>query len=203
MRIDLWLLIEHSVRKGFIMNFKKISRRVLIAFGLVASATGAMAQSSATGTGTATANVIRPITITAARDLAFGNVAPGAAVGTLVVAGTAAGAQSVTGGVTQPGSQKGTVTSAQFTVAGEGSFTYTLTIPVAPVTISDGAPTPNTMTVGTFTADVSTVAGSGLLSGAAGAAGSQTVSVGGTLNVGANQAAGSYTGSFSVTVAYN
>jgi len=29
------------------------------------------------------------------------------------------------------------------------------------------------------------------------------VSVGGTLNVGANQAAGSYTGSFSVTVAYN
>jgi hypothetical protein len=185
------------------MNFKKMSRRALIAFGLVASATGAMAQSSATATGTATANVVRPITITASRALAFGNVVPGAAIGTLVIAGTAAGAQSVTGGVTQPGSQKGTVTSAQFAVAGEGSFTYTLTIPTAPVTISDSATTPNTMSVDTFTSDVATTAGAGTLSGTAGTAGTQTVSVGGTLNVGANQAAGSYTGSFSVTVAYN
>jgi hypothetical protein len=186
------------------MNFKKMSRRALIAFGLVASATGAMAQSSATATGTATANVVRPITITASRDLAFGNVVPGAALGTLVIAGTAAGAQSVTGGTTQPGGTlKGTVTSSQFLVSGEGSFTYTLTIPVAPVTISDTASTPNTMTVSTFTSDVATTAGAGLLSGSAGTAGTQTVSIGGTLNVGANQAAGAYTGSFSVTVAYN
>ena len=181
------------------MNFKKISRRVLIAFGLVASATGAMAQSTATGT--ATANVIRPITITPTLDLAFGNVVPGAAIGTLAV--DPAGAQLAAGGVTQPGSQKGTVTSAQFTVAGEGSFTYTLTIPTVAVTISDGGVPGNTMTVGTFTSDVATTAGAGVLSGLAGTAGTQTVSVGGTLNVGANQAAGSYTGSFSVTVAYN
>jgi len=186
------------------MNFKKISRRALIAFGLVASATGAMAQSSATVTnGTATANVIRPITLAAARDLAFGNVVPGATGGTLVIAGTAAGLQTPGGGVTQPASQKGTVTSAQFNVTGEALFTYTLTIPTAPVTISDSATTPNTMTVSTFTSDVATTAGAGQLSGSIGAAGTQTVSVGGTLNVGANQAAGSYTGSFSVTVAYN
>jgi hypothetical protein len=185
------------------MNFKKISCRALIAFGLVASATGAMAQSSATANGTATANVIRPITIVASRDLAIGNVDPGAAIGTMVITGTAAGAASVTGGVTQPGSQKGTVTSAQFTVGGEGGFFYTLTIPTAPVTISDSATTPNTMTVSTFTSDVATTAGAGQLSGSIGSAGTQTVSVGGTLNVGANQAAGSYTGSFSVTVAYN
>jgi hypothetical protein len=197
----LWLLIEHPVKKEFIMNFKQISCRALIAFGLVASATGAMAQSSASANGTATANVIRPITITATRSLAFGNVVPGAAIGTLVV--DSAGAQSVTGGVTQPGSQKGTVTSAQFTVGGEGNFTYTLTIPTAPVTISDGATTPNTMTVDTFTSDVATTAGAGRLSGAAGTAGTQTVSVGGTLNVGAGQTAGSYIGTFAVTVAYN
>jgi hypothetical protein len=190
--------------KGFIMKeFKKISRRLLIAIGLVASATGAMAQSSATATGTATANVIRPITLAASRTLAFGNVVPGATVGTLVIAGDSAGAQSRTGGVTQPGSQKGTVTSAQFDVAGEGSFTYTITIPTAAVTIGDGGLTPDTMTVDTWTSDIATTAGAGLLSGTAGTAGAQTFYVGGTLNVGVNQAPGSYTGTFSVTVAYN
>src|SRR5436305_1374942 len=106
------------------MNFKKMSCRVLIALGFVASAGGAMAQSSATATGTATANVIRPITIVASRNLAFGNVVPGASIGTLTVAATSAGGQSIGGGVTQPGGQKGTVSSAQFDVAGEGSFTY-------------------------------------------------------------------------------
>ena len=76
---SLHILIEHPVKKEFIMNFKQISCRALIAFGLVASATGVMAQSSASANGTATANVIRPITINATRSLAFGNVVPGAA----------------------------------------------------------------------------------------------------------------------------
>ncbi len=185
------------------MRFSKYSRRLLVAAGLVAGATGAFAQSSATATGTATANVIRPITLAASRDLAFGNVVPGAALGTLVIAGTSAGAQSVTGGVTQPGSQKGTVSSAQFDVAGEGAYTYTITIPTAAVTIGDGGSTPDTMTVDTWTSSIAVTAGAGLLNGTAGTAGSQTFFVGGTLNVGANQAPGAYTGTFSVTVAYN
>ena len=182
-------------------RISRMSLRLLIAAGLVVGATASFAQSSATATGNATANVIRPITLTASRDLAFGNVAPGATVGTLVVAGTLAGAQSVTGGVTQPGGQKGTVTSAQFDVAGEGSFTYTITLPATAATITDSGT--DTMTVDTWTSDIATTAGAGLLSGSAGSAGAQTFYVGGTLHVGVAQAAGSYTGTFSVTVAYN
>jgi spore coat protein U-like protein len=51
------------------------------------------------------------------------------------------------------------------------------------------------MTVDNFS---STPNGTGTLT-----AGTQNITVGGTLNVGAAQASGSYTGTFSVTVNYN
>jgi hypothetical protein len=181
------------------MNFKKMSCRVLIAFGFVASATGAMAQSSATANGTATATIVRPITLAAARDLAFGNVVPGATIGTMVLTAASSTAASVTGGVTKPGTQVGTVSSAQFNVGGEGGFTYTITLPSSAATITSAAS--DTMTVDTFTSSIVVTAGA--LSNALGAAGTQTFYVGGTLNVGINQAPGNYTGTFPVTVAYN
>ncbi|MDQ2736171.1 MAG: DUF4402 domain-containing protein, partial [Pseudomonadota bacterium] len=79
--------------------------------------------------------------------------------------------------------------------------TYTITIPTTPTTITDAGT--DTMTVDTWTSSIATTAGAGLLSGTAGTAGAQTFYVGGTLNVASNQAAGSYAGTFSVTVAYN
>jgi hypothetical protein len=51
------------------------------------------------------------------------------------------------------------------------------------------------MTVATFT---STPATTGTLT-----AGAQTLTVGGTLSVGASQATGAYTGTYTVTVQYN
>lgn len=180
------------------MNFKKMSRRVLIAFGIVASASSAMAQSSATASANATATIIRPITLTAQRDLAFGAVVPGAAVGTMVLTAASTTVASVTGGVTQPGTQSGAVSSAQFKVDGEGGFTYSITLPASAATITDGAS--HNMTVDTWTSDIGAT---GTLSNALGAAGTQTFYVGGTLHVAATQVAGNYTGTFSVTVAYN
>ncbi|WP_373861577.1 DUF4402 domain-containing protein [Burkholderia multivorans] len=50
---------------------------------------------------------------------------------------------------------------------------------------------------------MATTAGAGTLGGTAGTAGTQTVYVGGTLNVAGNQAPGAYSGTFNVTVAYN
>jgi len=181
-------------------KFSKYSRRLLIAAGLAVSATGAFAQSSATATANATATVIRPITLASSADLAFGNVVPSAALGTLTVA-AASGTptQTPAGGVTQPGTQKGTITAAKFDVAGEGGFTYTITLPAGAATISD--PGTDTMTVDTWTSSI--VVTAGLLSNAIGAAGTQTFYVGGTLHVAANQAPANYTGTFSVTVAYN
>jgi len=87
----------------------------------------------------------------------------------------------------------GTTTAASFTASGSGSQTYTITLPGSASTLSDGAA--HTMTVDSVS---SSVGGTGTLT-----AGTQTFTVGGTLHVGANQVAGAYTGSFSVTVAYN
>ena len=180
------------------MNFRKMSCRMLIAFGLVAGATGAMAQSSATTTGNATATVIRPITIVNAGDLAFGNVVPSGIAGTLALTAASSTVATAAGGITQPVATPGIRTAAVFTVGGEGGFTYAITLPSTPQTIT--GPAAATMTVTAFTSSPSAT---GTLSNALGSAGTQTLYVGGTLNVGVNQGAGSYTGTFGVTVAYN
>jgi hypothetical protein len=180
------------------MNFKKMSCRMLIAFGLIAGATGAMAQSTATTTGNATATVIRPITISNSVDLAFGNVVPSGVAGTLALTAAASTVATPAGGITQPATTPGTRTAAVFTVGGEGGFTYAITLPSTAQTIT--GPAAATMTV---TAFVSSPTATSTLTGSIGSAGSDTLYVGGTLNVGINQAAGNYTGTFSVTVAYN
>jgi hypothetical protein len=148
------------------------------------------ANGQATASANATATIIAPISITNTADLAFGNVAVSAiTAGTVVL--TPAGGRSATGGVTLP-AVTGTFTAAAFTVNGSGTSTYSITLP-ASATLT-GTPS-GTMTVDTFT---STPSGTGALTG-----GTQNITVGGTLNVGAAQAAGSYTGSFNVTVNYN
>lgn len=142
---------------------------------------------AATATGTASADIVPAIAIQSSAALDFGNVAPGATAGTVVM--TPAGARSATGGVTLSNVDPGQ--AAQFTVTGDSGATYAITLPSS-ATITSGA---NSMTIDNFTSDPS---GTGLLTG-----GSQTLKVGGTLNVAANQAQGSYSGTFDVSVAYN
>ena len=143
------------------------------------------------GTATASATIITPIAISKTIDMNFGNVAVSAVAGTVVL--SPASGRTKTGGVTLP-IVSGTISAASFNVTGLGSYTYTITLPSTPLTISSGA---NTMTVNSFT---STPSGTGTLSG-----GLQVLNVGATLNVGVNQAAGVYTSAtpFSVTVNYN
>ncbi|HAL81406.1 MAG TPA: hypothetical protein DCO83_03545, partial [Mucilaginibacter sp.] len=103
-----------------------------------------------------------------------------------------ASTRTSTGGVTLP-VNAGTVTAASFTVTGSEAYTYSITLPGS-VTITYGA---NTMTVNTFTSSPATT---GTLT-----AGTQTLNVGATLNIGSSQAAGAYasTTPFTVTVNYN
>jgi hypothetical protein len=162
----------------------------LMALAMTAIAGGkAYAQASATSNVTAT--VITPISITKNTDMNFGELAAGATAGTVVL--DPAGTVTVTGGVD---AGAGTPTAATFTVSGEPNATYAITLPATAVTIDDGAG--NTMTVDTFT---STPTPTGTLDGT----GNQTLSVGATLNVGANQVAGTYGAgaTFDVTVEYN
>jgi hypothetical protein len=127
----------------------------------------------------------------------FGNVASSASSGTVVL--TPAGARSTTGGVTLP-TTVGTTTAASFTVTGEADFTYAITLPAGATTIASGG---NTMTVDVWSSDTNPA-------GAVLTGGTSDLTVGATLNVGANQPAGAYsssnaggTGDFTITVNYN
>lgn len=157
-------------------------------FGLASTTS---AQESATATATAT--IVTPISISKTVDMNFGNVAVQSTTGGTVVLGTN-GSRTSTGGVTLPATA-GTVTAAEFAIAGQGTYTYTITLPSSDVTLSDG--NSHTMTVNTF---VSNPATTGQLT-----AGAQTLKVGATLNVAAAQVAGTYTSGtpFTVTVNYN
>jgi spore coat protein U-like protein len=126
--------------------------------------------------------------ITNLRPLAFGELSAGLTSGTAVV--TPSGTRTFMGGVT-PGNSGG-VTSAAFLVLGIPLLTYSISLPGS-VVLSAGA---NTMTVNTFTSNPS---GTGQLT----VIGVQTLTVGATLQVGASQSSGSYTGTFDVTVVYN
>ena len=150
------------------------------------------AQPNVSATATATGTIIAPIAIAKNVDMNFGNIVSGAALGTVVL--TPAGVRSKTGGAFLPSTLPGTVTAASFTVTGATGYTYAITLPAAVTTVTSGA---NTMTVDTWT---STPTGTGTLAG-----GTQTLTVGGTLHVGANQVAGTYVSgtAFTVTVAYN
>jgi len=170
---------------------KRTIMPLAIAVAVLGFASGASAQETATATATAT--IVTPISITKTVDMNFGNVAVQSTTGGTVVISTA-GVRSATGGVTLPATG-GTVSAASFTINGQGTYTYAITLPSSDVSLSDGAS--HTMTVNTFTSNPS---GTGQLT-----AGTQTLKVGATLNVAAAQAAGVYVSGtpFSVTVNYN
>ena len=148
---------------------------------------------SASASASANATIITPIAITheGKPDLNFGNVVAGTGAGTVTVRPTT-GDRSSTGDVILPTATPGTVNAAEFTVTGLADATYAITLPTS-IDISETGGT--TMTVDNFTSNPSRT---GTLAG-----GTQTLSVGARLNVGAGQVAGDYTGEFSVTVAYN
>jgi len=167
-------------------SLKSLMPGVIMIFTLLVAFTGdAFSQNSATATANASAVIVTPLQISNTAAMLFGQVAAGTAAGTVVLETT--GNRSVTGG-TKLGT--GTGQAASFNVTGESGYTYNITLPSS-VNLTFGS---NTMAVGSFTSNPS---GSGTLTG-----GSSTLKVGATLSVGASQAAGTYTGTFDVTVAY-
>lgn len=180
------------------MNTKM--NKIALTLGALMMAGGAMAQSTATATATANATIVAPITIANGATLEFGNVVAGS--GTVVI--SSAGGRTDSSTALTPGTQRGTFRNATFNVTGEGAYTYVITLPTTAVTLT--GPASNTMTVGTFTVEAGTSGSvSGTTSGAIGtlAAGVGELQVGATLNVGASQVAGAYSGTYAVTVAYN
>ena len=165
----------------------------IVASALVLFVMGTKANAQATTQAIATATIVTPISIAWVDDLEFGNLAV-TATGGAVTLNAQTGARSQVGGVTFP-VVTGTFNAADFTVSGQGTYTYAITLPSAAVTLTGSVS--GTMDATAFT---SFPASTGVL----GAGGTQTLKVGATLAVAASQAAGTYTSAnFDVTVNYN
>jgi len=146
---------------------------------------------AADATASASATIVTPIAISKTTDMSFGGVLATAGAGTVVLATnndrTAVGVTLV---------DAATGTAAEFLVQGQPGYTYAITLPASTSLTGTGA----AMTVDEFTSNPGTT---GTLAASGDNAGKQDLLVGATLNVGETQAAGTYTGTFSVTVAYN
>ena len=162
------------------MTIRTIKAALLSAV-VLASGMAATSANAATATATARANILRQLTVTRTADLDFGTIVTGAAAATVAV--SSGGARTCGAGLTCTG----TVSAANFNVVGTVGSVVTTSVG-GTVTLTSGG---NNMTA--------TLAGSGATITLDG---TDDYAVGGTLSVGANQADGVYTGTFTATVNY-
>lgn len=140
----------------------------------------------------ATATFVNPIGIAKTADLDFGAVIPANVPGTVTVTPTPQGGSRGGTNVTFFGTAG--FSQAEFGVTGDAGAFFTITLPTS-ITVDTVSGPAASMTVDTFT---SVPSGTGQI----GNRGSAKLFMGATLHVGASQTAGSYSGSFTVTVAY-
>ncbi|MBX9880598.1 MAG: DUF4402 domain-containing protein [Sphingomonas sp.] len=159
---------------------QKLMMLGLAGLGLSAMAAPAAAQ---TATGDVSVRILQAITVSKTADLNFGRVVAGTAAGSVVVAED--------GTRTCPAALRclGTTTGAAFAVTGTVGETVVVAIDTPTIQLTSGT---NRMSVAlaTQTRTITLVAGA------------NPFRVGGTLSVGASQAAGTYTGQFTVSVNY-
>lgn len=137
--------------------------------------------------------IVPSFSLTNTTPLDFGGVVASATAGTVVFNPTNS-VRTATGGVTMPAGLSGSPSIAEFSVLGRKNKYYNISFPQGQVTITKaggGA----TMTVDSFTLNVSSQR---RLSNQ----GTDMFKVGATLNVGASQTPGVYTGTYTVTVTY-
>jgi len=137
------------------------------------------------------ATILRQLSITKTQDLVFGVVStPTSGNGTVTI-DPATGARTTVGAV---GFGTPTPTQATFNVTGEGGQAFSVTIPATFQMTG-----PQSMTVTT----TNSAGAAPMLGGALGSQGSFNFGVGGQIAVNSTTPNGSYTGNFTVTVAYN
>lgn len=170
---------------------KHICKKAALILAVFTAAGALFAATAGPATGSAKAVIIAPMTLTHVTNasLNFGRIVNTAA-GTVTVA--AKDGTSTSTGVTY---QEGPTAADQFTVTGQNGVSFTVNLP-ASITVTDGAG--NNMTVGSLTSFCGTGASSACTASTTGT----QVGVGGTLTVSAGQAAGTYTGTYSVTITY-
>lgn len=171
-----------------------------LALALVLSG-GAYHQAKAVTTaGDVEATILQAITLTAVDDLDFGNIIAGTSLTNVAIV-PVTGARSITnaGDATLAGG--GGENDGTFNLDGSDTVTVTIDVPAdGTVTVTSGA---NSMPVDAFRwgyNGAGNTLGDGTVALAAG--GPHVLSIGATLGVGNAQAAGTYTGTYNVTVNY-
>ncbi len=151
---------------------------------------------AADGSGTGHATLLRPLSLVNTDDLQFGSLIVGATGGTVTI-NPSTNARTTTGGVIPVG---GGAHRAVFQGAGNGGFIITITgsTTATLARAGGGAPAMTATLTRSIASGATPLFGSlAFLTGTP-----QTYHVGGTLAVPANQPAGDYSGSFTLTVNY-
>ncbi|MBX9816197.1 MAG: DUF4402 domain-containing protein [Sphingomonas sp.] len=160
----------------------KTNLKLLGLAGVLAAVVAVPAQAE-TAQGDATVKILQAITVTKAADLNFGNVVPSASAATVSVGED--GTRNCGAGL----NCYGTTTAGAFNVTGAAGETVSVGIDTPTIQLSNGS---QSMSVALSTATSAlTLAG-----------GTGSFRVAGALSVGANQAAGTYTGQYNVSVNY-
>ncbi|UOD28634.1 DUF4402 domain-containing protein [Massilia violaceinigra] len=180
------------------MNTTIQHKRTLAVFAFIAAGLGlGVPAHAAQATATAGGTVVTPIAITPTIQLAFGKFA--AAVGGTITVSTS-GARTVSGVVGMSGPA---TSAARFDITGEPGSTYTITHSGSTVLTNTGG-AGETMALAKFSDLTGADGTSGeATSGTLSAGGTQSLYVGGTLTVAANQVPGVYAGNVIATVEYN
>jgi len=155
---------------------------------LVGMATASFAQTTATTNASAT--IVGTLTLTKTADLQFGNLSSPVGASTVTIAADASSTTTPAGGIALLGGVSRT--AATYHVTGTATATYAITLPAGSIPLG-------TMTVDNFVSSYAGTANIGTIQGTA----TDDFIVGATLNVGAGQAPGVYTGTYDVSIAYN
>lgn len=157
---------------------KKIT---FILFALISGSVFAQASANAT----ASAEIVSAIAITKNSDLKFGTVAPSNSATTLKINASDGTVDATNSTAKYIGTDQG---AASFKISAANNFSYAVTVPGTVSLDNEGAGVPMTVDL---THSLSEIADA-----------DDVLTVGGTLNIGASQATGTYTGTFKVSVAY-
>ena len=182
---DMCIIVLKSIKGGLEMTKTNLLKATALSLILCGLAGNAMA---ADGTGNATARILAPITVTENIAMDFGGIYADAAGDTITL--SAAGAQSALGASTFD--LGFTPTQGVFDITGNATYTANVTYSSGDTLTGPGTAMP----LGAFTDD--STAGVITLDGS----GNATLNVGAALTVNAAQVAGTYTGTYTVSVNY-
>jgi hypothetical protein len=188
---------------GIIMkNLLKLTMIIITVFFTVKT----NAQTASTVNATAGARIIVPMTLTGQNSLNFGTTNKQSGVSGSVVLSTTDASRDFNGGVSS--SVIGDPASnAVFNVSGSYNSSYSISLPTSIIVVEPGSMTMNINELKirfiNATTDIAIYDGNNSISKVLNGRGNDSFKLGGKLNLGPEQVAGLYSGTYSITVDYN